>query len=201
MKTEDIIHGTLSSTAVPELQPNVQRFVNRFHAAGKRTVSELLECAAVIAEAHAYLGELLLIEFYQHIRLERDGSTAKKMRKVGENKTRLEPYIERLPNNWTTLYHLVTLKQHEFQKLADSDVLNQFVTLEKIKDQFRTSADVSRQKSQRLVIDLIKVKEGKAEFAKKLKSLLSEYNVLSAETQAPTLDQFIEQAAEGETHA
>jgi len=198
MTTEEMVqHTVLSPTG---LQPHVQRLVDRFHAAAKRTITELLECAVVIAEAHNYLGKLHLEEFFQHIRLNPEGSTAKKMRKVGENYSRLSPYLDRLPNNWTTLYYLVTLTGIEFQKLVDNEVLHPSVTLEEIKNQFRTSQK-SKQKSQRVVIDLLKVQEGKAEFAQKLKSLLSEYNVLSAETQGPTLDQFIKEASGGQSHA
>jgi hypothetical protein len=40
-----------------ENNPAIEKYVNRFNAAGKRTVAEFLAQAAVIAEVHADLGE------------------------------------------------------------------------------------------------------------------------------------------------
>ena len=47
------------------------------------------------------------------------GTTARKLKEIGEKLTRFQPYLEKLPNTWTTIYVLAKMDDHEFQRVAD----------------------------------------------------------------------------------
>ena len=65
------------------------------------------------------------------------GTTARKLKEIGEKLTRFQPYLDKLPNTWTTIYVLAKMDDHEFQRVANSGVLHPFVTLKAIEDVVR----------------------------------------------------------------
>ena len=78
-----------------------------------------------------------LEEFYQEVGLDPKGTTARKLKEIGEKLTRFQPYLEKLPNTWTTIYVLAKMEDHDFQRVVDSGVMHPFVTLKAIEDVVR----------------------------------------------------------------
>lgn len=62
-----------------------------------------------------------------------DSSTIKKYILIGERAELFKPYLDRLPNTWTTLYQMTHLDGDELQQLLASGQLNQATTGAQIK--------------------------------------------------------------------
>jgi hypothetical protein len=56
------------------------------------------------------------------------GSTYRKFKKIGEEAPRFEPYIDRMPGNWTVLYLLAHLSKAEFGRVVDHKLFGQSMT-------------------------------------------------------------------------
>lgn len=50
--------------------------------------------------------------------------TIKKFVRIGENADRFKPYIDRLPNSWTTLYEITQLDSELFDKAIENGAIN-----------------------------------------------------------------------------
>ena len=129
--------------------------------------------------ANRELNLRFLEEFYQEVGLDPKGTTARKLKEIGEKLTRFQPYLEKLPNTWTTIYVLAKMEDHDFQRVADSGVLHPFVTLKAIEDVVHVKKAGSEEHTFNVFIDLNKVGNAlkQKEFARKLKSPLVEYHV------------------------
>ena len=62
-----------------------------------------------------------------------DSSTIKKYILIGEKAELFKPYLDRLPNTWTTLYQMTHLNGDELQQLLSNGQLNQATTGAQIK--------------------------------------------------------------------
>lgn len=62
-----------------------------------------------------------------------NSSTIKKYILIGRNAERFKPYLDRLPNTWTTLYELTRLDRSEFQQLIEHGKINQLTTGAEVK--------------------------------------------------------------------
>lgn len=179
------------------IEEMVQALTERYMTAGKKSVEQIFAVADVIVEAHAEFGETHLLEFYKRIGVEKDGATSKKHLKIGKNKLRFVPYMQLLPNCWTTIYELAKLEKGKFQQLIDDKMVHPRATWQDMRAHVIQKKDQGTEKMPRVVVDLKKVDEGKRQiFARRLKSLLDEFRVSLAQDQAATIDDFIKSAAE-----
>ncbi len=177
------------------IEEKLMGLAKRYLTAGKKSVEQIFALADVIAEAHAEFGEVHLEDFYQRIRVEKDGPTSKKHHKIGKEKLRFVPYMDLLPNCWTTIYELAKLEKGKFQQLVDDKVLHPRATWPEMRAYVTKKKEDHKQKLPRVVVDLKNVAEGKRHhFAKKLKSLLDEFRVPLAKEQAATIDDFLQGA-------
>lgn len=181
-------------------EERVKGLAQRFNLAAKRTAGEILEMAVIIEQAHDELGEKYLAAFYNQIRIAKDGSTAAKLRKIAQQKTRLETHVDLLPSNWTTLYELATLEPAEFGDLIRKEVLHPLVTWKEIQARFVRPENLPMEKVPRLVIDIGKITENsrRKDFATKLNELLKEFFVVPGDKLKATLHAFINDGVRNE---
>ena len=101
-------------------QKEIKAFVREYKGYAKKSAENVLGLARTIMRVEDELGSLYRTAFYAEVGLDHDPSKLTKLKKIGENLTRFQPYLEDLPNSWTTLYELARLDDEDFRKVADS---------------------------------------------------------------------------------
>jgi hypothetical protein len=164
---------------IPDQSEAVKSLAEQYRNFAKASSEDILGLAETVYVANQELNMRYLKEFYQEVGLDPKSGTARKLKEIGEKLTRFQPYLEKLPNTWTTIYVLAKMQDHEFQRVVDSGVLHPFATLKAIEDVVWVRKAGDEEHMLNVFIDLNKVGSAlkKKEFARKLKSLLAEYHV------------------------
>jgi hypothetical protein len=76
-----------------------------------------------------------------------DSSTIKKYILIGEKASLFRPYLDRLPNTWTTLYEITRLDADEFQQFITNGQINRNTTGEKIKSLVKKASGAAAKSS------------------------------------------------------
>ncbi|WP_396190147.1 hypothetical protein [Flavobacterium sp.] len=100
-----------------------QNYADRFFSFKKQSAEGLLNMGKAVADAKSKHKDVFK-KFCDLTNLDASGSTFRKYNAIGQNFDRLMEHVEKLPNNWTTLYKVASLSPSEFQKLVDSKMLN-----------------------------------------------------------------------------
>ena len=182
------------------VQTRLAELASQYIVAGNRSVEQIFVAADAIVAANDELSKKLLPEFYRQIGIKENGSTDKKWQKIGAMKTRFLPFMDRLPNNWTTIYELAKLDDAKFKQLVDEGALQRDVTMQRIRD--LTPERERQEKPTRVVLDINKVaRVQRKSFAKELKDLLEKFDVELPEGQKAGLNAFIGTAQKEQLHA
>ena len=104
---------------VPNQSEAVKSLAEQYRKFAKASGEDILGLAETVYLANRELNLRFLEEFYQEVGLDPKGTTARKLKEIGEKLTRFQPYLEKLPNTWTTIYVLAKMDDHEFQRVAD----------------------------------------------------------------------------------
>ena len=95
----------------------------------KESAENIIKLADTLVRAKAGLSKEDFDRFCEEVHLEKDGSTFRKLTSIGEKIGRFEPFFDRLPNNWTTLYKLASIDDAKFERVtADADRFQPFMT-------------------------------------------------------------------------
>jgi hypothetical protein len=94
--------------------PTFLDLVDRYLTFAKASAENIIALAKTVKDAKDHLSENELDMFCDRVRLNRRSSTFRKLMKIGENAARFEPFIEKLPSAWTTVYKLAMLSDAEF---------------------------------------------------------------------------------------
>ena len=164
---------------VPNQSEAVKSLAEQYRKFAKASGEDILGLAETVYLANRELNLRFLEEFYQEVGLDPKGTTARKLKEIGEKLTRFQPYLEKLPNTWTTIYVLAKMDDHEFQRVAD------FWRLASVRDAESHRGRRQGQETRRGRAHLQRLhrsEQGRQrseakEFARKLKSLLAEYHV------------------------
>ena len=164
---------------IPNQSKAVKSLAEQYRNFAKASSENILGLAETVYVANQELNMRYLEEFYREVGLDPKSGTARKLKEIGEKLTRFQPYLEKLPNTWTTIYVLAKMQDHEFQRVAESGVLHPFATLKAIEDVVRVRKAGDEEHTFNVFIDLNKVGTAlkQKEFARKLRSLLAEYHV------------------------
>jgi len=118
-------NGTVISTIVCD-------YVNKYRTFARKTAEAVIELSATMIEAKSELSDLDFAVFCKEVGLQKGDSTYKKLMKIGEHATRFRPFVNSLPNSWTTLYKLTGLSSDKFDRLAKTGALKPFMTAKEI---------------------------------------------------------------------
>jgi hypothetical protein len=108
-----VLNGTLS---------RLDELVEQYKTFAKRSAENVIRAAETvfIASREFELSPEDLQTFKKRVGLDqRDDSTYRKLRKIGEEVTRFEPFVHRLPNSWTTLWELAKLDPDQFDQVTE----------------------------------------------------------------------------------
>lgn len=118
----------LTSPAGRPVSPAVTAYVAQFNQYSRKTAEAIIGMAETIFSAKKSLDADPLmfdntpIEFNQFCRAigyDPDGSSIRKLIKIGEMADMLKRHTEQLPNTWTTLYTLTRLGSETMERLID----------------------------------------------------------------------------------
>jgi len=126
--TAQIVPVGTADNAIQVISPAVQNYLDRYNLAIKKTAQAVLDVACTVFEAKNQLSPVDFTVFLREVGFDEDSSTYKKFIVIADKKQALEPYLEKLPNAWTTIYQLAKLKPDQFEEVANSGMLTPFVT-------------------------------------------------------------------------
>jgi hypothetical protein len=98
----------------------LDELVEQYQSFAKQTAQGIVMLGVTVLAAEA-LGAKQLEEFCERVKLNRKGSSFRKLRAIGQAAQRFEPLIERLPSNWTTLYRLAQLPPAQLESASADD--------------------------------------------------------------------------------
>lgn len=114
------------------ISPLVSTYAQRYRSFLVKSAEAILGLAQTLMEAKETLDEVELSIFLDEVNLKKGSPTYSKLLKIGEALPRFQPFIDKLPNTWTTVYELSKLEPRSFDRIASS--LNPFITAKEIKD-------------------------------------------------------------------
>lgn len=123
---------------LPKVFPNgnsvistkVDEYVDRYNALLCKSADTFIALGETLYEAKESLSNDDFTLFLEKTGLNNSKSTYSKLMKIGEEAPRLRPYVNNLPQSWTTLYALSKLEADQFEKIAPQ--LNAYSTAKDI---------------------------------------------------------------------
>lgn len=116
-----------------ELPPEIQRYTQEFLSFAKASTENTIAMCELLNRAKVEFREKeqnnknklfnLLCESIGYPKGAND-PTIKKYVRIGESAERFRPYIDRLPNSWTTLYEITQLDGKTFDDAIDNGTIN-----------------------------------------------------------------------------
>ena len=108
--------------------------------------------------------------------LEHEGSTFRKLLKIGNEASRFEPFFERMPNSWTTVYTLAKLEKDKFDRVTSDSRFAPTMTANDVNSIVKGPSENSDRMSRDWTIDLSSFdRPMKIEVCRKLRDLVKEF--------------------------
>lgn len=126
----DLTHPFMFVPKGTVIPPKVQMHVERFRIAGAKSAAAILGLAMALAAANEELNEDDFHLFCYEVNLDPRGSTFRKLMQIAKNCGRFQPYMDKLPQAWTTIYKLSTLSAEKFEYITP--LLNPLLTADEI---------------------------------------------------------------------
>ena len=137
---------------------SVEDYVQRYCGLLFRSAAFFVNAAHTVVHAKQNLRPADFNRFCDAVQLDRESSTYRKVFKIGEEFTRFEPVMEKLPNKWTTIYRLARIKPEEFARVLNSNKLRPFITDDEISDILNVAPKAK--KGAKVVLDLSGLGDG-----------------------------------------
>ena len=120
-----------------DIKPEILTFIDRYHTFLRKTAESILGLAETLVQAEAELNAVDFLIFCDNVGIVNPSPTYSKLKLIGENSDRFRPFLDRLPNTWTTIYKLAKLEANQFARI--SDCLSPFITSKEIDEQMGVS--------------------------------------------------------------
>lgn len=101
-----------------QMTSNVSKYVDRYNALLCKSADAFISLGETLVEAKEVLNKEEFKLFLEQTGLKSSKATYSKLMKIGENAPRLRPYVNNLPQNWTTIYALSKLEADQFEKVV-----------------------------------------------------------------------------------
>jgi hypothetical protein len=112
--------------------PEVEKYVLRYKSFLKKAAEAVLGLAETLAEAKVKLNGVDFHCFCNEVGTPEGSATYSKLLKIAENSARFQPFVDRLPNTWTTIYKLAKLPSEKFERVSAN--LTPFITAREINE-------------------------------------------------------------------
>lgn len=125
--TQKIIENTTMSTEVKEL-------VSQYKTGIGKTVEGVLVMSKAVLEASCLTNHKDRNMFFIEANLDRNSSTCKKLKSIGERYDFFLKNQRSLPSAWTSLYLLTKLEENKFNGLVEREIINPMIKGKEILD-------------------------------------------------------------------
>jgi hypothetical protein len=149
----EIAKGTFNSD-VPPPKRIFDQLLERFFSLARNRAENTIELAQTLYEADEYLGKYEIREFCKRVNLSHEGSTYRKMRKIGQEASRFKPFTEQLPSGWTTLYRLAKLSNDQFDRVTKHERFRPMMTAADVDDITGQPSKHSNDRKRDVTIDM-----------------------------------------------
>jgi hypothetical protein len=116
------------------ISPKCLEYVQQYNGFKKAAAKGIVGLTDTLYRASRELPDIEFNHFCREVGLDRAGSTFRKLMKIGGMAPRLEHFIDRLPNNWTTLYKLALLKNDDFNRVTKNNLLSPLMTANELNE-------------------------------------------------------------------
>lgn len=112
---------TETEPPVPFGTAEADKLAKRYLSFAKKSAENVIKMAETLVDAEK-LFEFARRDFCTAVKLEHSGSKYRKLLKIGQEASRFEPFLDRLPNSWTTLYRLAVLDKDQFDRVVKDEL-------------------------------------------------------------------------------
>jgi len=117
-----------TETDAQDIEAKLGLLVTTYRGFAKDTATSCIKMCKLVVEADETLPKWALDRFCKQVKLDRNSSTYRKIKKIGESADRLLQFADLLPHNWTTLYQLALKEPDELRRLAENGILHPAMT-------------------------------------------------------------------------
>jgi hypothetical protein len=150
--------------------------VEKYRLFAKKSAENIIGLAETLVIAEDNLAPSNFRQFCEEVGLKQDGSTFRKLIEIGKKVSRFQPFVERMPNTWTTVYKLASLKENEFDRVTKSDLFTPFMTAVDVNLIVNGASEKKAEKHRDLVIDLSDLEQSvKIDLYCRVKALKEQY--------------------------
>ena len=184
--SETLVPNGTRSLEDPEKKQQYHDLLSRYRGYAKASAENIVKMAETLYQAKESLSNLTVESsrytfprFCEDVGLDPKGSTCRKFLVIGQEATRFYPFLDRLPNNWTTVYRLANMDKEEFDGITKHKLFSTTMTANDMKEASGKEKAASGTKpdvEHELVIELIDLEDAeKLEAYDKIKSLEDDY--------------------------
>ena len=99
---------------------DVNKFVKQFNQLSRKTAESVIGMGTVVYEAKTNLGKDMFTVFCAEIRYDAKSSAIRKLIQIGAVADVLKKHADKMPNTWTTIYHLSQLGNDVLEQMIES---------------------------------------------------------------------------------
>jgi len=156
--------------------PKYVQLVEQYRLFARKTAENIIGLAETLVIAEDQLAPFEFRRFCRDVGLEYDESTFRKLKAIGKKVSRFEPFVGRMPNAWTTVYKLASLKDTEFDRVTKSELFTPFMTAGDVNLIVNGASTPKTEHHRDLIIDLSDLEpSAKIELYRKVKTLEQQF--------------------------
>lgn len=152
---QDIITLDRNAASIIVNEKRITHYVDRYRTFARNTAENIIGLGQTVAEASDTLTGAELNEFCDQVGIEPNGSTFRKLRKIGAQAERLSAHMSILPNNWTTVYALAHMDKDQFNQIVESSTLSPTVSMKDISQVLKGEKVVKDKLSISISVDVV----------------------------------------------
>src|SRR5262249_12405009 len=101
----------------PNGNSDLDRLIKQYRSCAKESAANTIKMAQTVAEASEKLNTFDQRKFWDEFNISK--STRSKLETIAEKASRFDPFLDKCPSSWTTLYVLSKLKSDQFDLVKD----------------------------------------------------------------------------------
>jgi hypothetical protein len=169
-----------NGTVLREVNEPLVPYIEQYKQFAKAGAGGIIDQCRTLVLAEDVLSPKNFRIFCEELKLSKESSTYRKLKKIGEESDRLKSVADQIPNSWTTLYQLAKLEREEFDRVLMSGQLHAAMTAQDLTIAISGQKDACLHYFVRIDLDevtdgirieaLTKVRELAATYGAKMKS-------------------------------
>ena len=134
MESVDKIKSASEDNETRGINEPIGDFIRAYKTFSKAGAESIIDQCETVVKAKDVLSDKPFQLFLLEVDLKENSSTYRKMRKIGLAASRFKAVLDKMPNEWTTLYALAVLDNEVFMGLVNSGVVKRSMTAKSLKE-------------------------------------------------------------------